>query len=364
MQKGRDDNRDYRRITEKSLEKRAKNSFYFYTVMILSMLFFFSAVGIFANIGFKYALLFIIIDGIYILSLAGLVKYRKDRKMVDILGDAGILVPTATFLFGIVIIEATKLDIKSIGRAILVAFIVGAFAFISLLSLYRRYRELKQEETGIPAVPQSTLEYESSNYISDLKANWDNPILSPVEWEDKMIEVQKGTGAITSPLLVLGISLIAAAFLVEKTEIFNLKLILILAGTILLLFGFLTLFIETWAKKQIKKENDIYLETKASWNITDFDVGKEAVEEFLQKNGYSYRAERNDKVNYPDYRYILESGTYLHLVFIVQKHPIHYFGWFGIGYKLLDYNEARKLQQELDEYLTERDILLRSEMLD
>ena len=353
MQKGRDDNRDYRRITEKTVEKMTKRSFYFYTVMLLTTLFVFSTIGIIAIVKLSGILLFIFIAGILFFSLAGVIKYQKDRKMVESIAHAGILLVGVTFLVGIFISVDSMGGTVSFEFLSLSIFSFCVVAFALLIPVYRRYRELKQEERMLPA----------TNYIDNLglKSNWNPPVFSPEEWEMRMEKIWNGTKIIASAPAGAGFLLMLFPFIVEQREILLVKTFLIFLGLLLVISGLVFLSIGLWAKKQIKKENDIYLETKASWNITDFDVGKEAVEEFLHKNGHFYRAERNDKVNYPDYKYILESGTYLHLVFIVQKHPTHYFGWFGIGYKLLDYNEARKLQQELDEYLTERDILKRSQ---
>jgi len=264
------------------------------------------------------------------------------------------------FPFGLMFMDSGDIWTEDTLAVILLGFIVVGIFLIS----WRR-GQLDLELERIYAPNWSVSEH------SKLRAKWNPSVRSPEEWKKDMIEEKKQAETLGASFIISGIFLMFLGFLIKQTEIINLML---LSGTIVVLFGFISLWPARVAEKKIGKKYEIYVEAKASWNITDFNTGKEAVEKFLHEKAYSYTLKNTRETRYIykyDYTYTLDNGCYIRLRFGIDTSYSSYSGASTsivggtiLGYKLLNYNEARKLQQELDEYLTERDILLRSEMLD
>lgn len=132
----------------------------------------------------------------------------------------------------------------------------------------------------------------------------------------------------------------------------------IIVGLFIILFG---LLIPPLAKKQVRamKDNDGYVKVKAPLATKDLSA-PEVVKKFLRENDYSYEFKENNTRQRMEKKYVLDRGNYINLIFIrTQRNPPTYSGWLEFGYKFSNYVESRKLQRELDEYLTERGILLK-----
>ena len=187
-----------------------------------------------------------------------------------------------------------------------------------------------------------------------LVGDWDHPILSKEEMREHTIKSVKQMNFLSIIITIMGIISLALGFY------FDMNIYCISPGMLLILLSVLIIIISVHNKKWIEKDN--YRETSVMWKVVGLQTTILAIEEFLRKNNLAYRREMTSKskddYNYPEYKYLLASGIYIttHYSEYLDGHVSR---WINIGYKPANYIQAKKLQKDLDEFLTKRDLIRR-----
>ncbi len=187
-----------------------------------------------------------------------------------------------------------------------------------------------------------------------LVGNWDYPILSREEMIEHTIKSEKRLRWFVAALIIFGmVSLIVGFY-------FDMNIYCISPGIISIIFGTLLIFATFHNIKWAESEN--YRETSVMWKVVGLQTTILAIEEFLRSNNLAYRrlmtSQSKKDYNYPEYKYILANGNYItsHYSEYLDGHVSR---WINIGYKPSNYTQAKKLQMDLDEFLTKRDLIRR-----
>jgi len=220
----------------------------------------------------------------------------------------------------------------------------------------RKMRELYSPDYNVSANFESKAEKPISGN-SGLNARWYSSIMSFEEYKDLY---HKAALAAAVVFILLGGMLFFLGYLALVYGYSTAGVYFIITSLFLIVFG---LVIPPFSKKHLRDsgDNDSYIMVKAPLATTDLSASW-VVRKFLRENGYSYEFKENYAPQRIEKKYVLDCGNYINLVFIrIKRNPPAYTGWLQLGYKFSNYMESRKLQQELDAYLTERDILKRSQ---
>ncbi len=189
-----------------------------------------------------------------------------------------------------------------------------------------------------------------------LKGLWDCPIVS-LEERNAMALKQKKTLIIAIVATVFGVALIIITFL--GIVQFPLDAI---TGAIGAIISFLALTIISFKITILRKVNpDTPIKSKAQWKTVGLDDTKTAIEGFLKKNEMEYRKKvRLMAGGYSEHRYILNNGNQIISIY-VDNWQSYISGYLTVQYTPSNYLHAKKLQKTLDDYLTDKDLIIRKE---
>jgi hypothetical protein len=107
----------------------------------------------------------------------------------------------------------------------------------------------------------------------------------------------------------------------------------------------------------------VYFEVNTYWKKVGLEATKRSLETFIVRRGDRYLFSEKPLPkgllwNNPEIKFKFPNGIYIKSMYEETKDG-HIYGWLTIGYKQSEYIFAKQLQQELDDYLLERDLIER-----
>lgn len=197
------------------------------------------------------------------------------------------------------------------------------------------------------------LRYDSGFY--SLKASWDTPIISKAVAEKRFGSfVQKGK-YLSQFLIATGlVGTVVGLIHLFSQEIIPFGSYIAMYGLIGLLFGaVIQVAVHALENRLFGK---IPSETRVGWKKLDNKLDREIIKEFLDERGEKYEIQTEDISYCKKHKFIMEDGGYIFSRYHEAKDG-NIYGVVGIGYMYSDYHHAKEILFELDEYLTERDLV-------
>jgi hypothetical protein len=218
------------------------------------------------------------------------------------------------------------------------------------LSAQRKWREenLARSMTGAGAMKDT---YPDHIY-EGLVGNWDFPVMTKEERVYMTAGIQRRVLVGTTVIIALGVfAILLGVFVLPYWEV-------IAFGVMFALLGSLGVFLVLYAKSMVK--SDAEAEVKVMWKTVGFETAKEAIAGFLREQGLEAKLikKKLPMWEHPEHKYVLPDGSNISFAYSEDRSG-HVYRWLAIGYKPSGALAARKLQRELDEYLSERDLVRR-----
>lgn len=186
-----------------------------------------------------------------------------------------------------------------------------------------------------------------------LLGDWDFPVVSKQERIAMTSKIQNkalfwGSGMVGFGIVIMLLGSIAT----QHPVAFGF-------GLIILLVGLLIISLAGHAKRLVK--SDVEAEVKVAWKTIGFKKAKAAMEEFLLEQGLQARIRTTNLPmwHHPEYRYDLPDGNYISFIYS-EDGSGHVYGWIAIGFRPSSSLAARRVQQDLDEFLSQRDLIRRA----
>lgn len=188
-----------------------------------------------------------------------------------------------------------------------------------------------------------------------LVGEWDYPIMS----KEQRIKHERQSGRRMSYVLLammsFGVFCLIFSFLVVMEPL------CITTGFILTLFGLFFIWVSYHNIKYVKREPKA--ETSATWKKVGFETTILAIEEFLRNKRLTYMKKIDDwplnsLYNNPEYKYVLNNDIYISSLYS-ENSDGRVYRWLNFGYNTQNYILAKKILRDLDEFLTERDLIRR-----
>jgi hypothetical protein len=198
-----------------------------------------------------------------------------------------------------------------------------------------------------------------------LKGKWNFPIMSREERKARSEQVYENLKRKGKPIIAIGIMMLVAGVLCLWVFPVIIILLLCFVGgiTLLLLESVFLIYVPRRSREIIERDDPA--ETRVAFKeITQKEV-LEAIEGFLLSFGEGYET-KHEKVKdlswtHHQHKYVFSNQNYISIVFMgVGKTGDRMAGWLGVGYKPGDFLHARKIQKALDDFLVDRDLIMRA----
>jgi len=191
----------------------------------------------------------------------------------------------------------------------------------------------------------------SDSFYEELKGNWDFPVMTREERQEMTRKVQERGKLSSIGLLVVGMIVLFFGATFGTIQI-------ITCGASLLLLGIIMIWAVLWGKKQVEKDSRV--NAKVPWKTVGFVATIQAFNEYLEWRGEYYEEEINDwplKLMWdnPEHKYIFGDGVSVATLYSESKNRT--FGYITLNYVSSDYEHAKDIQQTLDTFLTDRDLI-------
>lgn len=219
-------------------------------------------------------------------------------------------------------------------------------------------REIWSQEHRKHSIKSSSLMkgvFDGTEFLG-IRGDWDFPILSKEERMMKAQQSQKNGIRSSVTLILSGILLLLFDLLIIHVDIIATLSVASLS------LGLLILIIIIYVKKLLEK--DASAEIKVAWNLVGFETTRKSIEDFLKSIRVGYHVETEDwpkKVLWhnPKYRYLLDNEIEIYSMYSESKDGI-VFGYIAIKYNSKNYQIAKRIHRELDNYFIERDLIARA----
>lgn len=215
---------------------------------------------------------------------------------------------------------------------------------------YGKWREANLERSPRRASLMKGV-YSDYSYLA-LRGDWNLPILSKEERDRATMISMKWASQVGVAMTGLGVViLLFGIFVVQQIVPFGF-------GVVLTLFGVLILVLASTAKEAVG--TDVKAEVYVAWKTVGLRGAKNALEEFIRKRGWEVDVKRTEASlgTNPEHKYELPDGNCISFTYY-EDDSGRVYGWVTIGYRPHNYLAARKLQEDLDEFLANGDLIRR-----
>jgi hypothetical protein len=192
-----------------------------------------------------------------------------------------------------------------------------------------------------------------------LKGMWWIPVLSLEEMTEIYTKFCTNLIVLGAAFILVGVGAIVTGewnqyeeFKIDMEIIWIFCLLMIIMG--ILIIAMIPIF-----RRQYKP--DVRIQTTVGWKHVGRKAAFAAIEEFLKINNEHYKKiEVSQSLTKPDttpaYKYVFDNENNIFAQYISFQSGMMY-GFLAIGYTFPHYIHAKTLQVELDDFLTERDMI-------